>query len=227
VAACGAEDALYPRRDYQARVDVTGRERVRRMSGPIEDDDWDTLDVEEFPEVQEPDWSDCPILHRAEMFEEIKRRGALDGRSLNLFSALTRPRRSGLVDHYVYQNLYRPGSHYMYVTPDAEQYRYGYWRPVMTKAVAEHRTMLPCTLFSNTLSWGDTRPRERTFNAGFAVYTIEFDHVPLPEQLRIVWSGRLKRISHEFEQFRTTEAMRPSTPETKTCTFTLRTIFGI
>src|SRR4051794_23338509 len=103
------------------------------MSGPIEDDYWDARDVEEFPKVQEPDWFDCPILRRPEMFEEIKRHRALEGRSLNVFSALTRPRRSGLSERYLGEHLYQPGSHYMYVTPDTTDYRYPYWRPVMTK----------------------------------------------------------------------------------------------
>jgi hypothetical protein len=171
------------------------------MSDLIEDDYGAALDVEELPEVEEPDWFDCRILDRAEMFDMIKRHGALDSRSLNLFSVLNRAMRSGLVEHYVFHNLYRPGSHYIYVTPDAKQYRYGCWRPVMTKAAAEGRAMLACSLISNTLSWGDTRPRERAFNAGFAIYTIEFDHMPLNEQLRIIWSGKLNRISREFEQY--------------------------
>jgi hypothetical protein len=60
----------------------------------------------------------------------------------------------------------------------------------------------PCALFSNTLSWGKTPPSERTHNAGFGVYTIEFDHMPLPDQLRIIWSGKLKRIDAELRRYR-------------------------
>ena len=163
------------------------------MSDLIEDVCWEALDMEEPP--VEPYWSDCPIMRRAEMFDKIKRHGALDGQSVNLFSVLERPPRSGLVVHYLHHNLYLPGSHYIYVTPDAEQYKYGHWRPVVTKIVAENRLMTSCALFSNTLSWGETRPSERAYNAGFAVYTIEFDHMPLDDQLRVIRSGKLKRIS--------------------------------
>jgi hypothetical protein len=163
-----------------------------------------TDDLDDFGDVVEPGprWLDCPILPPAEMLARIKQNGSLDGRSVNLFAALERPPKSDLVELYLRENLYRPDSHYIYVTPDPTRYGFAYWRPVLTEAVVEARTIAPCALFSNTLSWGDTPPSERTCNAGFAVYTMEFDHMPVADQLRIIWSGKLKRIDAELCQFR-------------------------
>ena len=99
-------------------------EHVQTLCGqatdPAENNFWELPEAEEPFEPVELDWFDCPILGRQEMFDQIRRKGALDGQSLNLLSALTRPPRSGLLDHYIAENLYRPGSHYIYVTPDAE-----------------------------------------------------------------------------------------------------------
>jgi len=125
-----------------------------------------------------PSWFDCPILRPDEMLATINRDGSLDGRSVNLFAALERPPKSDLFELYLRENLYQPNSHYIYVTPDPNRYGYAYWRPVVTEAVVDARTIAPCALFSNTLSLGDTPPSERTHNAGFAVYTIEYDHMP-------------------------------------------------
>src|SRR5437764_14933843 len=136
-------------------------------------------------------WFDCPILDPADMLARIKGRKSLDGRSINLFSALERPRASGLVQLYLRDNLYQPGSHYIYTTPDPVHFRYKSYRPVVTKAVVEANTIGPCALFTNTLAWGQTPPSERSHNAGFTVYTVEFDHTSIDEQLQIIWSGRL------------------------------------
>src|SRR5215217_6172838 len=110
---------------------------VREMTDLSGSDYWEPTELDDSreiePPVQEPDWVDCPILGRMEMFEGIKRCEALDGRSVNLFSALTRPRHSGLAELYLGEHLYRPGSHYVYVTPDVECYSYRYWQPVITK----------------------------------------------------------------------------------------------
>jgi hypothetical protein len=75
----------------------------------------------------------------------------------------------------------------------------------VTAVAVEHQTIAVCGLFSNPLAWivdTDLLPSERTFNAGFTVYTIEFDSLPLDEQLRIIWSGRLKRIDAELRRYR-------------------------
>src|SRR4051794_9491867 len=82
-------------------------------------------------------WFDCPILEPTDMLATIKGRKSLDGRSINLFSALERPRASGLVQLYLRDNLYQPGSHYIYMTPDPVQFRYKAFQPVVTKAVVE------------------------------------------------------------------------------------------
>jgi len=75
----------------------------------------------------------------------------------------------------------------------------------MTALAIEHQTVVPCGLFSNTLAWVDETelpPGERTYNAGFAVYTVESDSNPLDEQLWVVYSGRVRRIDAELRRFR-------------------------
>jgi hypothetical protein len=108
-------------------------------------------DLDDLDDLVEagPSWFDCPTLHPDEMLATIKRNGNLDGRSLNLFSALERPPRSDLFELYLRENLYRPGSHYIYVSPDPTRYGFGYWRPVVTKAAFEDESVRPCALFSN------------------------------------------------------------------------------
>lgn len=167
----------------------------------VETDFWEFEEDEEPFGADPPDWFDCPMLSRTEMFEKIKGGGALDGQSLNLFSVLTRSPRSGLFDSYLEENFYQPGSYYIYTTPDVERYRYAHWQPVMTREVVERRLIHPRALFSNTLAWGDTPPSERVYNAGFVVYTIEFDQMPLADQLRIIWSGKLRSIGEQLERY--------------------------
>src|SRR5438128_1612685 len=103
-------------------------------------------------------------MRPTEMLAAIKRGGALDGKSVNLFSSLERRPRSELVDLYLQEHLYRPGSHYVYVTPDPARYGYRYWRPVVTKAAICANTIAPCSVFSNTLAWRDGPPSERSYN---------------------------------------------------------------
>jgi hypothetical protein len=57
--------------------------------GPVYDEDAD--DIGE-PDAAGLSWFDCRILPPAEMLETIKRQGSLDGRSVNLYRALERPR---------------------------------------------------------------------------------------------------------------------------------------
>src|SRR5215472_11499493 len=172
------------------------------MMYPIEDDSDDFADVAE----PEPSWADCPILLRSDMLAVIQERGNLDGRGVNLFrNALQRPPQSDLWKHYIGPHLYHPGSHYIYTSPDPDRIKYKNWRPEITALAFEHRSVAPCAVFSNTLSWidgTDLSPSERTYNAGFAVYTVESDFMPLDDQLRIIYSGLLKRIDNEFRQYR-------------------------
>jgi hypothetical protein len=161
----------------------------------------DEHDFDEYPDLG-PDWLDCPILPPDEMFAVIGRCGELDRRSVNLFAALERRPRSGLAELFLWRNLYQPNSHYIYVTPDPVRYGYTYWRPIATKIAIQANMVAPCALFSNTLSCGDTPPSERAFNAGFTVYTFEFDHTPLDDQLSVIWSGKLKGMEAELCRFR-------------------------
>src|SRR6201998_2787230 len=99
------------------------------MIDPIEDDPHDTGDVGE-PDLS---WADCPMLPRGDMLAVIERKRDLDGRAVNLFrNALKGQPRSDLFEHYIGPNLYHPGSHYMYTTPDPDRFRFTNWRPEIT-----------------------------------------------------------------------------------------------
>jgi hypothetical protein len=146
------------------------------------------------------------MLSRGDMLAVIERQKDLDGRAVNLFkNALQREPRSDLLTHYIGPHLYHPGSHYIYTTPDPSRYRFKNWRPEITAAAIEHGSILPCGLFSNTLSWIDEAnlpPGDRTYNAGFAVYTFEPDFNSLDDQSRVIYSGLLKRIDAELRRYR-------------------------
>jgi hypothetical protein len=181
------------------------------------DDDWWADHIEGTDKSAEPqnivdcdvhalDWFECPVLSHRDMLAVIERQKDLDGRAINLFkNALEREPRSDLFRHYIWPHLYHPGSHYIYTTPDPRLYKFKNWRPEITAAVIEHSAIGGCGLFSNTLSWidkADLPPGERTYNAGFAVYTFEPDFNSLDNQLRVIYSGRLKRIDAELRRYR-------------------------
>jgi hypothetical protein len=172
------------------------------MIDAIEDDPDDRCDVGE----PGPSWADCPMLPRGEMLAVIERRKDLDGRAVNLFrNALKGQPRSDLLQHYVGPHLYHPGSHYMYTTPDPDRIKFKNWRPEITAMAIEYRTVAPCAVFSNTLSWigeADLSPSQRTHNAGFAVYTFEPDSEALDDQLRVIYSGQLRRIDSDLRGYR-------------------------
>ena len=167
-------------------------------------------DVENTGECDEEhlNWYDCPVLPRRDMLTAIvKCKGnVLGGEAINLYRiALTQQPRSGLLTHYVEPNLYHPGSHYIYTTPDPSRFGYKNWRPEITAIAIENQLIAACGLFSNTLGWidaADLPPADRTYNAGFAVYTIEFDGMPIDDQMRVVYSGKLKRIDAELSHYR-------------------------
>ena len=177
------------------------------------DDDWwvaDELSAEPQNIVEHDlpalDWCECPMLSRGDMLAVIERQKDLDGRAINLFkNALQREPRSDLFRHYIGPHLYHPGSHYIYTTPDPSRYGFKNWRPEITALAIENCSIAPCGLFSNTLSWideGGLPPGERTYNAGFAIYTFEPDFNSLEDQLRVIYSGRLKRIDAELRRYR-------------------------
>src|SRR5438105_682443 len=146
------------------------------------------------------------MLSRGDMLDVIDERGNLDGRAANLFrNALQRPPRSDLLTRYLAPHFYHPGSHYIYTSPDPSRIKHKNWRPEITALAIEHATVAPCGVFSNTLSWideADLSPGERTYNAGFAVYTFEPDCNSLDDQLRVIYSGQLRRIDADFRRYR-------------------------
>ncbi len=120
------------------------------MMPPIIDDDEydDCID-------RDPDWLDCPILPPDNMLATIRRFGKLDGRSVNLFGALERHPSSSLIQIYLRDNLYRPDSHYIYVTPDPIRYGYAYWHRSRRESPSRP-TRLRRAPFSRTPSPGAT-----------------------------------------------------------------------
>ena len=172
------------------------------MIASFDDELSDSGDV---AESHGPSWADSRILSRTAMLAVIERHKVLDGRAVNLFkNALTREPRSDLFRHYIGPHLYHPGSHYIYTTPEPNQIKFRNWRPEITAFAIEHRSVAPCGVFSNTLSWideADLLPSERTYNAGFAVYTFEPDSDSLDAQLRVIYSGRLKQIDAALRQY--------------------------
>jgi hypothetical protein len=170
---------------------------------PIDDGLDDSPDV---PESEGPSWFACPMLPRSDMLAVIERHRVLDGRAVNLFrNALQRKPRSDLFEHYLGPHLYHPGSHYIYTTPDPDRFRFTNWRPEITALAIEHRSVAPCAVFSNTLSWIDEAnllPGERTHNGGFCVYTFEPDSNALEDQLRVIYSGQLRHIDSDLRRYR-------------------------
>ena len=166
----------------------------------------DLIEPEALDHPIDFDWFACPMLSRAGMLTATEQCKDLDRRAVNLFrNALKGKPRSGLLEHYIGPNLYEPGAYYIYTTPDPNRYRFKNWRPDVTAFAAANETVIGCGLFSNPLAWiteADLLPSERTYNAGFSIYTIESDSMPLDDQLRIIWSGKLKRIDAELRRFR-------------------------
>jgi len=82
-------------------------------------------------DVGEPgsSWADCPMLPRGDMLAVIERRKDLNGRGINLFrNALKGQPRSDLFEHFLGPNLFSPGSHHMYTTPDPSRIWFKNWR---------------------------------------------------------------------------------------------------
>jgi hypothetical protein len=158
----------------------------------------DDPEVESNEEADEPDlnWFECPMLPRGEMLAVIERHKDLDGRAVNLFkNALERAPRSDLFRRYVGPNLYHPGTYYIYTTLDPSRSRFKNWkealiaeitalkvmlwaqfrRPEVTAMAIKHRSVAPCGVFPNPMAGidaADLPPGQRSYNAGFAVYTI-------------------------------------------------------
>jgi hypothetical protein len=105
---------------------------------PIEDDNPDDADDFDAPE---PNWWGCPTLLPADMLAMIQRNKGLDGRAVNLFrNALKGQPRSGLLEHYIGPNLYHPGSHYMYTTPDPRRSWSKNWRSAVQISYSDYLT---------------------------------------------------------------------------------------
>src|SRR5215208_2752211 len=125
----------------------------------------------------------------------------LGGQGIQLFRNAIAKSKSALLEEYILPHLLTPGQSYIYVAEDAGKTMRQRFDPGNTIAATINSDLaLPGRwgLFANPLAWididgGGPRPSERAINIGFCIYTIEFDKMPLGEQLRVIWNGGLKR----------------------------------
>jgi hypothetical protein len=151
----------------------------------------------------------------------------LGGQGVNLFHNAVAKSKSDLLDHYVRPHLLRQGHSYIYLAEEKGKTGHRNYDPGNTLAAAtappESGLVLPGRwgLFTNPLGWVDIeanglgaatlgisrgpRPSDRPINIGFCVYTLEFDKLPIGEQLKAIWDGGLRRtevILISFKDYR-------------------------
>jgi hypothetical protein len=134
-----------------------------------------------------------------------ERISVLGDKGVNLFHAAVKRSKSDLIERYIRPNLFCSGKSYIYIAGDngGKMSRTAYDPGntlVATNVPPDHNLAFPgpCGLFANPLAWieigaSGPRPKHRAINIGFACYTLEFDKIPLPEQLQAIWSGGLRR----------------------------------
>ncbi len=120
------------------------------MIDAIEDGPDDRCDVDE----PGPSWFDCPMLPRGDMLAVIERRKDLNGRGINLFrNALKGQPRSDLFEHFLGPNLFSPGSHHMYTTPDPSRIWFKNWRSAVQIFSLTIRLIRPASKIVKTKIW--------------------------------------------------------------------------
>jgi hypothetical protein len=136
----------------------------------------------------------------------------LGGQGINLFRNAVGKSKSDLLDHYIRPHLLRQGHSYIYIAEDKGKTGRKNYDPGNTlAAVTNSGLAVPGRwgLFTNPLGWVDVdpggpgrailrasrgpRPSDRPVNIGFCVYTLEFDKLPIGEQLKAIWDGGLGR----------------------------------
>ena len=154
------------------------------------------------------------VLPSDTLLEYLKEQVAdLGEQGINLFrSALNKPR-SDFIEFYLRPNLISPGNSYIYIAGDkgGKGSRRAYDPGNTLVATLQPGDDLafpgPWGLFTNPLAWIDIdapgpRPSDRAINIGFTCYTLEFDKMPLSEQLRAIWSGGLRRTDKILQSFK-------------------------
>src|ERR1051326_8257722 len=142
------------------------------------------------------------------------KRDALGGQGINLFRSALKKSKSDLLELYLQPNLLCPGKSYIYIAADSggKGSRPNY-DPANSLFAAmeppESAFALPGRwgLFTNPLGWvgieaPGPRPSDRPINAGFTIYTLEFDELSLPEQLKAIWDGGVRRTAEILSCFK-------------------------
>jgi hypothetical protein len=149
------------------------------------------------------------------LLECLKERVAnLGEKSVNLFQNAVKRSKSDLLESYIRPNLLSPGNSYIYIAEDkggkGSRRAFDPGNTVAaSKATLGSNLAFPGRwgLFTNPLAWIDIeapgpRPSDRAINIGFTCYTLEFDKIPLSQQLKMIWSGGLRRTDEILQCFR-------------------------
>jgi hypothetical protein len=154
------------------------------------------------------------VLPLDTLFECLKDHASeLGGQDINLFDSAVKKSKSDLLDYYLRPNLLVPGHAYIYIAEDkgGKGSRPNYDPGNTFVALANPQTGLAFPgrwgLFTNPLGWVEIdaqgpRPSDRPTNIGFCVFTLEFDQIPLPEQLKAIWDGGIGRSDRILRCFR-------------------------
>src|SRR6266576_2999276 len=142
------------------------------------------------------------------------KRDTLGGQGINLFQSALNRSKSDLLELYLRPNLLCPGKSYVYIAEDngGKGSRPNY-DPANSLAAAmeppESDLAFPGRwgLFTNPLGWVGINaegplPSDRAINAGYTVYTLEFDGLSLHEQLKAIWDGGVRRTSETLSCFK-------------------------
>jgi hypothetical protein len=154
------------------------------------------------------------VLPSDTLFECLKERVAnLGEKSVNLFQNAEKRSKSDLLETYIRPNLLAPRNSYIYIAEDkggkGSRRAYDPGNTVAATMTPDSNLAFPGRwgLFTNPLAWIDIdapgpRPSDRAINIGFTCYTLEFDKIPLSEQLRAIWSGGLRRTDEILQCFK-------------------------
>jgi hypothetical protein len=154
------------------------------------------------------------ILPSDTLLECLKERVDLSAQGVNLFRSAVNGSKSDLLECYLRPNSLSRGNSYIYIAEDngGKGSRRAFDPGNTVAAInAEGGDDLAIPgrwgLFANPLSWIDInapgpRPSDRAINIGFTCYTLEFDKLPLSEQLRIIWGGGLRRTDEILQCFK-------------------------
>jgi hypothetical protein len=155
------------------------------------------------------------VLPSDTLLECLKERAdSLGDKSVSLFHTAVKRSKSDLLESYILPNLLSPGNSYIYIAEDnggkGSRRAFDPGNTVVASTVPpDSHLAFPGRwgLFANPLAWIDIdapgpRPSDRAINIGFTCYTLEFDKIPLSQQLKMIWSGGLRRTDEILQCFK-------------------------